>query len=263
MTLRAFRLIGLILLLAANPALALDTSERGLYAQMLDTYTGPASDLAGTRVDYAGLARDPRWRETVAQLEATPAALRTSREQRLAFWINAYNIYAIDVVVKNLPVSSIRDIGNFFRPVWRRTVGTLDGKSVTLDGIEHQTLRPMGDPRIHAAIVCASLSCPSLRRVPFTPEGIDAELDAAAETWLANPKKGLAVDREQNQLRISKIFDWSEADFEARGGVRGFVTRYAPPAERNWLETSGTKARIRYFDYDWHLNGMATAPRPQ
>ena len=260
---RTLGLACLLLSFTANLARALDTSEQGLYAQMLDTYTRPVGGLAGTRVDYAGLARDSRWRETVAQLEATPAALRTSREQQLAFWINAYNIYAMDIVVKNLPVASIRDIGSFFRPVWKRTVGTLDGQSVTLDGIEHQTLRPMGDPRIHAAIVCASLSCPPLRRVPYTPERIDAELDAAAATWLANPQKGLRIDREENQLRISKVFDWSAADFEARGGVRDFVTRYAPPAEGNWLKTSGATARIRYFDYDWNLNGVATAPRSQ
>jgi len=251
-------------MLGGNPnATALDTSANGPYAKVLREYTVATPSLAGTEVDYDALRQSDLWPAVVTDLERTPLSSLETRAQKLAFWINAYNIYAIDIVVKNLPVSSIRDIGNFFRPVWRRTVGTLDGKPLTLDGIEHQTLRPMGDPRIHAAIVCASLSCPSLRRVPYTPEGIDAELDAAAKTWLANPKKGLAVDREQNQLRISKIFDWSEADFEARGGVRGFVTRYAPPAERNWLETSGAKARIRYFDYDWNLNGMATTPRPQ
>lgn len=252
-----------LLLLAANTAAAFDTSEQGLYAEMLRTYTRSVDDLAGTRVDYAGLASDPRWRQTVEALEATPASLRKTREQQLAFWINAYNIFAIDMVVRNLPLKSIRDIGNLFWPVWKRTAGNVDGAPVTLDAIENQTLRPMGDPRIHAAIVCASLSCPSLRRTPYTPGAIESELDASARNWLANSKKGMAIERKQNQVRVSKIFDWFEKDFSAVGGVPAFLARYAPPGDQGWLQQQGRSARIRYFDYDWALNSMATAAGSQ
>ena len=252
-----------LVFLTANTAAAFDTSEQGLYAQMLRTYTHAVDDLAGTRVDYAGLAGDPRWRQTVQSLEATPASERKTREQQLAFWINAYNIFAIDMVVQNLPLKSIRNIGNLFWPVWKRPAGSVDGTPVTLDGIENQTLRPMGDPRIHAAIVCTSLSCPSLRRTPYTPDAIEGELDARARNWLANSNKGMAIERKQGQLRISKIFDWFEEDFGAVGGVRAFLARYAPPGDQGWLQKQGPSARIRYFDYDWALNSVATAPGSQ
>lgn len=256
-------LVALALLPIALPGAAFDSSPTGLYAQVLQDHTRTVDDLAGTRVDYAELARDPRWQTVVKSLEATPPSERKTREQKLAFWINAYNIFAIDIVVKHFPVASIRDIGNLFWPVWKRRVGTIDGEPVTLDQIEHDILRPLGDPRIHAAIVCASLSCPSLRRTPYTPGAINEELDASARAWLANTRKGLAISRQQDEVRISKIFDWFEKDFAAGGGVPAFLARYAPQADQAWLRESGPSARIRYFGYDWALNGVATTPDAQ
>ena len=111
-------------LLAPGAGHALD---RDLYADILERFTREVPDTAGTRVDYAGLARSARWRELQASLERTDPEQIHSRNGKLAFWINAYNILAIDLVVENQPVASIRDIGWMFQSVLKRDAGRIGG----------------------------------------------------------------------------------------------------------------------------------------
>ena len=244
-------------LLAVAPASADAALDRATYATLLSTYTRETSDVAGVRVDYTGLRREPRWRALVKGLEtARPEALQ-GRDQRLAFWIDVYNILAIDTVVRNEPEESIRDVGSFFTPVWDLDAGRVGGKTVTLGQIEHQILRPLGEPRIHAAIVCASTSCPSLAREPFEPATLDERLDAAVEGFLASPTKGLRVDRSARSVTLSKIFDWFDEDFDAQGGVLAFVALHAPEKDRAWLAANAKRLDVEYFDYDWTLNDTA------
>ncbi len=239
---------------AASTAYPSDSAALDGYADVLREDTSEVAALPGTVVDYATLQRSARWRGVVASLAAQDPAALASREARLAFWINAYNVLAIDTVVRSYPVTSIRDAGSFLVPVWRREAGRIGGKAVTLDRIEHSIVRPMGDPRIHAAIVCASRSCPSLRREPFDPARIDAQLDDSVARFLADPRKGLAIDRRERVVWLSKVFDWFEEDFEAASGVLAFVARHAPPDARDWLRAHADDADIEYFDYDWGLN---------
>lgn len=223
------------------------------YARLLASVTRDSASLSGTTVDYAALVHSTELDALVSQIAAArPSTL--DRAGRLAFWINAYNLLTLDLVRRHHPVASIRDIGSLFRPVWKIPVARIEGSELTLDAIEHAILRPLGEPRIHAAIVCASKSCPPLRRVPFRPESIDADLDDAARRWLADPRKGVALDRASRTIRISRIFDWFEADFEKGGGVIAFVTPFLAPADAAWLRGSGRDAAIEYFDYDWSLN---------
>jgi hypothetical protein len=247
------------LLGAAAPAMA-EVLDEPLYASLLRRYTREVPDLAGTRVDYAGLGRSADWKRLVANLERTDPGALATRNAKLAYWIDAYNILVIDRVVAAYPVDSIKDLGGLFRPVWKQEAGRIAGRPFTLHEIEHEILRPMGDPRIHAAIVCASLSCPSLRREPFTAARLDAQLDDSVRSFLADRRKGLAVDRDADRVELSRIFDWFAEDFAAAGGVVPFVARYAPDGERAWLERHGAGASLRYFDYDWRLNDLARTP---
>ena len=256
---------GAIVLLAlavpGRPARAADEVPEDpwpVWAEMLSTHTRSVETKAGTVVDYRALSAGPdaaRWRALVEGLAGRPAP--ATRAETLALWINAYNILAIDTVVRSYPVASIRDVGSFLRPVWKRAAGVVAGRTVSLDEIEHAILRPLGDPRIHAAIVCASTSCPSLRRTPFTAGGIDVELDRAVRDWLANRDKGLRIDRQAQALTVSRIFHWFEGDFDALGGVRTVIARYAPEADRPWLGEHADTAALDYFDYDWALNDWA------
>ena len=240
---------------ACEGSAAVTAVDLDLYGRLLERHTRAVSDTAGTRVDYAALRDDPDWRRLLESLAAAPEpGASASQSERLAYWINAYNVLAIDMVVQNFPVASIRDIGSLLRPVWKRDAGKVGGRSVTLDEVEHTILRPLGDPRVHMAIVCASTSCPSLAREPFRAERLDAHLDAAARAFVANPTKGARV--EADGLRISKIFDWFAEDFVASGGVLAFVRRHASPEMRTAIDRLGPKPSLLYFDYDWSLNGI-------
>jgi hypothetical protein len=224
-----------------------------LYARLLESHTRSVDDIVGVRVDYRGLAKSPEWKTLVRQVSSARPS-QSNRQGQIAYWINAYNILAIDMVVRNGPVESIRDIGNFIVPVWNRDAGTVAGNGVSLDGIEHEILRSMGEPRIHAAIVCAANSCPNLRREAYRADGLDAQLADNMRAWLARPEKGMRLDRERGVLHLSRIFDWFDDDFEGQGGVVAVVTRHAPERDREWLRLHAAALEIEYLDYDWQLN---------
>jgi hypothetical protein len=205
-------------------------------------------------VDYAALTRDARWEKVVKSLQGAKPSALGAPDAKLAFWINAYNVLAIQTVLRAYPIDSIKDVGSLFSPVWKRDAGKIEGKTVTLDQIEHEILRPMGDPRIHAAIVCASRSCPSLRREPYTVAGVNAQLDESMRRFLADKRKGLELDAKNGRLRLSSIFKWFSEDFDKKGGVVPFVARYAPTEVRTWLGAH-PNPKLEYFSYDWQLNG--------
>lgn len=251
-----FFLLMVLLVAPLDPARG-ETEEESwvdLWGTMLTRHTRAVDAEVGTRVDYRALSRDPLWPQVVAGLGEEDPRLLETREEKLAFWINAYNILAIDLVIQNYPIQSIRDIGYWFSPVWKKTAGQIGGRSYSLDEIEHEILRPLGDPRIHGAIVCASISCPSLLRTPYRAPTVGSQMDESLRAWMRRPDKGMVLDPENRVLRVSKVFDWFREDFESVGGVRPFVTRYAPPEEAAWLAEESAPVSIRYFDYDWNLN---------
>lgn len=227
----------------------------------------------GSSVDYVALKADRR------QLDAALASFRAPRtdpepswprDERFAFWINAYNVFTVAAIVDHYPIrgswfsfsprSSIRQIDG----VWTRLKFRAAGRDVTLDEIEHEILRPtFRDPRLHFAINCASKSCPALRNEPYVADRLDAQLDDAARRYLASPF-GIRIGGER--LEVSSIFKWYGEDFvldgarAASGGRReardravlAFVARYGPEAAAA-LARSG-RARLDFLDYDWTLN---------
>ena len=253
---RRLGVVALALLLPVTGLAAEEPIDHTLYARLLEQHTRSVPDVVGTRVDYRALRDSADWKRLAAQVRsARPSTL--DRPGRLAFWINAYNILTIDLILEHYPIESIRDIGSFFSPVWNREVATIERRRLSLGDIEHEILRKMGEPRIHAAIVCASTSCPPLARRPFRAETLDADLEAATRTWLASREKGVAIDRERNEVKISKIFDWFEEDFAAAGGVLAWIAPRLDEADARWLRGPGRDATIRYFGYDWTLNDLA------
>ena len=252
---RAAALVVLLLLLCFAPcaASALDAAR---YATLLTQHTRAVDDIAGTRVDYAALRASQEWRALVDGLDAAAPPPAHERSAQLAFWINAYNILAMDMVVRHAPQKSIRDIGSWYAPVWKRDAGRVGGRAVTLDEIEHRVLRPLGEPRIHAAIVCASLSCPSLRREPYRATTLDAQLDADLRRFLQNPRKGLRIERASGRVLLSSIFDWFEEDFKNIGGVRALLLQYAPEDAREFLRRAPPTLEFKNLPYDWRLNTL-------
>ena len=227
---------------AAEPAME-------LYQKLLTQYV-KAEQHHGTTlnwVDYTALKKDAAFTQLVQQFaEFSPEQLEGKQEQ-LAFYINAYNILAIKTVIDNWPVESIKDVGSFLKPVWKKDAGTIGGKNVSLDEIENEVLRPMGEPRIHLAIVCASVSCPDLRTEPYTAKKLNEQLDDQARKYLSNPQKGLII--EGKKARTSKIFDWFAEDFnKVYGSVRMFISRYSDLSEDIILKPGG-------LSYNWSVNG--------
>lgn len=189
-------------------------------------------------VNYRGIAGDADFAAAVKIMSAFDLSQLKTRNEKLAFYINAYNVAAIRKVLEKYPAQSIRDAGE---GVWKQAAIELGGKSYSLDAIEHSILRPLGDARMHFAIVCASLSCPDLRREAYRAAKLGAQLEDQTRTFLNNTTKGLRT--EGNRLHQSAIFNWFAKDF---GDIARFQSRYVKnlPASAERLE----------LPYNWQLN---------
>jgi hypothetical protein len=225
---------------------------------------GAIEGIALNVVDYAAIASDARWPLVLAGLAAASdpggpeehANDPAGRAEALAFWINAYNVLAVETVIVHAPARSIMDIvpdpANADQSVWKAPAGEVAGKTYSLDEIEHGIVRRFGDARIHAAVNCASVSCPDLRAEAFRAEGLDAQLDDQMRAFLRNRDRGLRYDTETETLHLSALFQWFADDFVAsEGSVVAFVRAYGPPAVARRL-TEDTP--VEFLEYDWRLN---------
>ena len=191
-----------------------------------------------------------RWNELIEAYKSVEEP--SDHDEKMAFWINAYNVMAIKVVLSKYPVDSIKDVGGWITSVWDMDAGVVAGKMRSLTEIEHEILRHMGDARIHAAIVCASVSCPPLRAEAFTAGNLDTQLDEQMRIWLDNEEIGLRIDNDGKRLRISSISQWFSEDFEKEAGsVRTYLDRFLTEDQKKSLQDD---ASISYLSYDWSLN---------
>lgn len=225
-----------------------------------------ARHVHGDRVDYAGLVADrpslQAYLDTLAAVGADDFASWTE-DQRFAFWIDAYNAFTLALVADHYPLKSIKDIGGLFDSVWDRRFIPLGAlfpevghEKLSLNDLEHEILRArFHDARVHAAINCASQSCPPLRAEPYLAERLDRQLDDQARRWLADPTRN-RYELSTGTLRLSRIFDWFEEDFRRdAGSVQAWVARYAPEEVAERI-ASEEPLRIRFLDYSWKLNDV-------
>lgn len=234
------------LLLAAAPAQA-QPVDNALFAQVL------AKQVRDGTVDYSGLKADPSNLDAyLAQLAAVDLPSLPERE-RFAAYINLYNAATIRLILDHFPVASIRDIGGLFGSPWKLPVVRTRAGTITLDALEHEILRKQfKDPRLHAAINCASKGCPPLSAEPYEATRLDDQLDRASRAFVHTPDRARFTG---DTLFVNAIFDWFEADFGGADGVIAFVTHHADPALRDVLAAHGGKVKLRYLPYDWSLNG--------
>lgn len=196
-------------------------------------------------VDYPGLQSDPEFSALVSAL-ASAQLDQHDPSTRLAFYINAYNMLAIQGIVDgHSPKSALGKLRYFY---WTRF--DIAGERISLDALENKRIRPMAEPRIHFAIVCASASCPRLSSDAYTPEKLHDQLEQSAHLFINDPTKN-QLDPEQGKLALSKIFKWFEQDFGAdRQAIIAYINRYL----KSPINTDET-ARLKYLPYDWSLNG--------
>lgn len=203
-------------------------------------------------VNYPGFQEEAGFRTYVADL-GKPATL-SGRADLLAHYINAYNALAIAGILEGLSPSTLLGRTRYFRlKEW-----PLSGRGVSLHDLEHAVLRPLGEPRIHFAIVCASKSCPFLRSEAYAAARLDAQLDAQARQFVNDPFRN-RFDKATRTAYLSEIFKWFDEDFRAAAGsTQKYVARYvADPEVARGLDADGY--RVEWIGYDWTLNG--TPPR--
>lgn len=261
-------LVALLLLPLAALAQGFDHSHAA-WSALLAKHVKPIANGNASQVDYKGFVADRAPLQAyIKSLSDVPAAefSKWSKPQQFAFLANAYNALTIEKVLMRYPsLKSIRDFGRVIGNPWKDEFFTLLGAKRSLDWIEHDTLRAPGaydDPRVHVAVVCASVGCPMLPAQAFTAERLDAQLDDLFRRFMSDRTRN-RYDPQAKTVELSSIFDWYGKDFEK--GHKGFasvqdaVARYADqladdPADRQLLR--GKTVAIRFLDYDWSLNDV-------
>ena len=211
------------------------------------------------QVDYAGFRKDRGALEAYLDEVGRADLASLPRGELLALFINAYNACTVRLILDGsaggrLP-ASIRDLPD----PWGRKTCTVGGHALSLDTIEHGILRPIfKDSRIHAAVNCASRSCPALVPWAYRGDRIEDQLGDGIEAMVNAPAH---VRVEGGRLRVSRIFDWYKDDFvegsfkEAAPTIAEYVLRHARPGLRRQIEALGPRPRAEFLDYDWSLNG--------
>lgn len=232
----------------SSPAMTVDHAP---WSVMLGSY------VTDGMVDYDAFRRDPRFATYLRSLErVNPGAL--ARDERLAFWINVYNAFTIELINSRNERRSIRNINKVLgiptRSPWAEPIIRVNGRTLTLDDVEHEIIRKeFAEPRIHVALVCAAIGCPPLRSEAFVAARLDAQLDDQARRFLSQAAKN-RVDVAARTVYGSPIFTWYREDFGGTlAGVGAFWARYVEDPAAQRLLRSG-QFRWVDTDYDWTLN---------
>jgi hypothetical protein len=236
------------------------------YAQILNKYVHEGKTIKGIKlnvIDYKGLFKESQntssdYSKFLKQLsQFNPKSLGT-REDKIAFWINVYNIGAMKMIIDHYPVDSIRSRKiSFIKNPWKKKILNINGTSYSLGQIEHEIL--LGKYRAktaHFAIVCASLSCPDIIKDVYRGTSLKSQLEQQARIFINNKTKGLVIDRAKNIVYVSKIFKWDEKNF-SRGAddIISFITLYIDNAkDRQYLQKK--KYKLEFSDYAWDVNSL-------
>ncbi|MDH3890106.1 MAG: DUF547 domain-containing protein [candidate division Zixibacteria bacterium] len=228
------------------------------YAKLLSEF------VIDERIAYASLKEERAGLDTLVETLASADLSQATATQKLAFYINAYNILTLRSVIDAYPVESIKDIDG----VWDKTHWTVASDKLTLNDIEHEILRKKFDePRIHVAVNCASIGCPPLLNAPYYPDSVDAQLEFSSRRFASSSLHN-SFDFKESRAQVSAIFDWFGDDFAERyyDADRFPGTSKKENASLNFLlmhlelppggEDSRVTFDITYNDYDWSLNDL-------
>ncbi|MDF1695114.1 MAG: DUF547 domain-containing protein [Saprospiraceae bacterium] len=203
------------------------------------------------KVDYRGITKNKSYLTSYLQMiSQNPPAQNWSKEESLAYWINAYNAFTIRLILDHYPVKSIKDIADglpMINSPWDIKFFTIGGVPFDLNTIEHEILRKQFDePRIHFAINCASTSCPVLRNEAYLPKYLEFQLEDQANVFINDPNKNVITD---TSIQLSKIFNWFAGDFTKKESLHSFLSAYH--------SNINADAKISYLPYDWSLNNTS------
>lgn len=200
--------------------------------------------------NYKGFIQDSlKFNRYLDQLTSNHPKESWSSNERKAFWINAYNAFTIKLIVDNYPVETIKDLGGGIYRVntpWDIKFIQIEDKTYHLNDLEHNILRKeWSDPRIHAAVNCASISCPRLMKGAYLAEQLDEQLDRQMKAFIHDTTKNKIGEKE---VKLSKLFKWFSGDFKVEHlSVIDYINSYSDVKIKK-------SAKVEYFDYDWGLN---------
>ena len=207
-------------------------------------------------VNEQGLVNYAAWKGSKADLAALDDYLKqfagmiddpARGREKAASLVNGYNAFVLQWILKNYPTESIWQLKDSFSGK-RNEIG---GRRVSLDDIEHGTLRPLIGYRTHAVLVCAARSCPPLRRFAYAAEMLEEQDDAAYRAWLAREDLNKFFPNDK-RVEISSIFKWFKQDFEKAGGIPKILGHYAPESVGEFAASGNYQ--IKYLPYNWGLN---------
>ena len=214
-------------------------------------------------LDYKGLTKETKLDDYLNMLSSVNPEKLVNDKEKIAFWINVYNAFTIKAIVDNYPVESINDLHSGGRiighilstTVWDDEFIKINGVEYSLNDVEHKILRKeFKEPRIHFAIVCASISCPQLRDEAYSADKLEEQLQDQAIQFFTDTTKN-KIDEKNKIAYLSKILDWFEEDFgENDEEVLKFVSKYLTSELSSKINKDRDKWSIEYLDYDWGLN---------
>jgi hypothetical protein len=243
----------------ANQLVSMDQINHASWDALLKRY-----------VDVNGNVAYAQWKQSAADVQALDSYLATlssanprvqaGKAATLAFWINAYNAVTVRGILREYPTTSIKNhtaklVGY---NIWDDLLLTVGGQPYSLNQMEHEVLRKMGEPRIHFAIVCASRSCPRLLNEAYTAASLEAQLTTNTKVFFANPGN-FQHDPARRQFQLSAILDWFGGDFGSNQAAQlRTISPYLPSQAAATAAAAGAGA-VKYLDYDWGLNDQAAA----
>lgn len=246
-------------LVAAGQAAGEQTPDYGLHAPFDKLLQANVRD---GQVNYAGLDGSPEFAAYLQTLRTTDPATLTEPAAKMAFYLNAYNALVVDSIVTGRQQGRYRGVGELasteglsLKRFFKETQHRLAGRDMTLDQIETLIRETFHDPRVHAAVNCASRSCPPLQSHAWPVNGgaLDRRLDEAVRQFISNPLRN-TIDPAGRRLALSQIFKWYAADFGAgESALRAYLARYLEGSPKQLVQDATVP--ISYLKYDWGLNG--------
>ena len=206
-------------------------------------------------VNYPAIVGDPRFPTYLRTLDRVDPYTLLARQERLAFWINAYNAFAVKGILDGYsPLTKFGQYRYFIAKEHR-----VGGATINLYDLERKLLiQDFREPRIHFAIVCASKSCPKLQPWAYQADRLVEQLELSTREYINDPTRN-RFDRERKVAYLSMIFKWFEEDFtEHSGSLLQYVKRYVADPELA-RELESTPYRVEFLEYDWSLNGIPYA----
>ena len=248
MTLYHRLFFSLCLSLLSPSAMVFGDFDHSLYDALLKKHVSEGL------VDYGMLKEDKQLDAYLKQLSTADLVSLSTRNEKVAFWTNAYNAYTLKLIVDHYPVESIMEIKEAsYADAWQIPIAEIGGETYTLDQIENGILRPKWpDSRIHYALVCAARSCPQLRSEAYTSENLDQQLDDQARWFMQNRN---TFDLKNRKATLSKVYEWYAVDFgDNTADALKTLIPYIEPELAKSLSKDSKKWGVSFSEWNWQLN---------